>query len=431
MERYIHVESLARPGRMTILFLLIAIGYLSMPGIASAERGIELALHSRVTIVKNDGTDEYSEGFADFKQGLSHGLQKQYEQAIESFNRAEAKGLKTFELFLLRGQAYQELKRYKEALRDASRAIDMQPSNGFGYQLRANIYQSTENWKGSINDLSTGIKVASGNLAAGLYQSRGIVYLRLGKRVEAIEDFSEALSLGNVAPVVYYKRGRALAELGRYTEAINDFSEALSKEQGHYRSRLNRGWVYGCIGEFKSSIEDFNRLLSENSEDALARGLRGWVRLEDDDVEGGLSDLTYAAEHGFSDPLTYLNIASAFYLKGALGKALDANTKALTYKNPEYEAALSFQRGLLLLVSGEERKAKIMYGRARDRALKTPDRIVLQDAIGDLEEAMNTHSEIKDQALGIVTDLKEAVEKMPKVNKLSPKRCQQPRRNEE
>lgn len=409
-----------------LVFMPLLVGF----GIVGGEHEVELLSPHRTSATEAKGRVEQSPGFTDFTQGLSYGKQEHYDQAIEALNKAEAKGFKTFELFLLRGQAYLELKRYEEAQANILQAIAMQPQNPHGYSLMAMVHQGTEQWEKAVEDLSKGIAAVPKKAAGELYQARGIANIRLNKQEQAIKDLSQALHLGRTAPVVYYKRGRAFTELGRYKEAIDDFSEALNKQKNHHRSLLNRGWVYGCIGEFKKSTRDFDQLLSENQEDALVHSLRGWVRLESDDVDGGLSDLIYAAEHGRSDPLTYLNLASAFYITGTLDKALEANAKAFALQDFESEAAISFQKGLLLLVSGKEREAKISYDHARGVALKFANRIELQEALADLQDAMNVHKEIKDAAQEIVKALEEAVSKTPK-QEFSTKRCQQLRAKQE
>lgn len=370
-------------------------------------------------------------GYRDFLEGVSYGKQEQYEKAVEAFNRAQGKGFSSFEIFLLRGQAYYELGKYKDALIDASRAIDIQPRSPYGYSLRAMTHQGAGEWEQAVEGLSKGITVVPKAVAGELYRARGISYLQLSKLPEAVDDLSEALRLGVVSPLVHYKRGRALAQLGRYQEAIDDLSEALRRQDSHYRSRLNRGWVYGCLGDFKKSIQDLNRLASDKPEDVVVHAMRGWIRLENGDVDGGLSDLNYAAEHGHRDPWLYLNMASAFYLKGAIAKAIDTNGKALELKDDQSEAALYFQRGLLLLVDGRVNEAKFAYEQGRVSAERTSDRVELQDAIEDLREATKTHKEITAGSQLVLQALEAGLSKMPSTEKLITRRCQQPRTRQE
>lgn len=425
------MRSLSMP--LTLAFITIVTGvHYSIAAGGSIYQTVESFVLVRImhsVTVKNENSTR-SEGLIEFKQGLSYVQQQQYEKAIEAFNKAEAKGHHSFQMLLIRAAAYQELKQYKEAYSDASRAIDMHPTNGLGYQVRAAIHQSTNNLDESIQDLTAGIKVSSGDLAARLYQTRGTILLRLGQQEEALADISKALELGNELPVVYYQKGRALLGLGKYKEAIESFSEALTRERNHYRSRRSRGWVYGCIGEFKNAIDDFNILLRHNPKDAVVHGLRGWVRLEDGDVDGALSDLQYAAEHGLSGSTTYLNIANALYAQGRLHEALKANTKALNFKDPDDEAAVYFQRGLLYLVAGKWKQAKALYQRALDRAVSVTDRIVIKNAIGDLEQAMNVYRKTKAPGQEIVAKLKVATEQISEAAKI-PTECQQARYGEE
>jgi len=297
-------------------------------------------------------------GYQDFREGISYAQQEQYAKAVEAFNRAEGMGFMSFELLVLRGNAHFEMAHFKEALIDAGRAIDSQPTSPYGHSLRARIHQGDEQWEQATQDASRGIALVPSSAAGDLYRARGINFLYLGNPQVAMNDLSQALQLGVVTPLVYFKRGRAFTELGRYPEAIDDFSEALRRQDNHYKSRLHRGWVYGCLGEFEKSLLDLNRLASDKPGDAVVHGMRGWIRLESGDVDGALSDLEYAVKNGDRNPSLYVNVASALYLKGSFTEALEANGKAFAFKDNANDAAVYFQRGLLLLVIGRVDEGK-------------------------------------------------------------------------
>lgn len=400
--------------------------FLLAPFAADSEKGT--ATPFKVGFVAEESTQKKNApGYKDFLEGVSYGKQEQYEKAVEAFNRAQGKGLRSFELFLLRGQAYFELGKSADALKDARQAIEVKPRSPYGYSLRAMVHQADKQWDQAIEGLSKGITIVPKAAAGELYRARGISYLQLGRSKDAVNDLSQALQLGVATPLVYYKKGRALAQLGQYQKAIDDFSEALRLEDGHYKSRLDRGWAYGCIGEFKKSILDLDRLVSDKPKDLVARGMRGWVRLETGDVDGGLSDLLYALEHGQRDPLTYLNIAGAWYLKGNFQKAIDANAHALEVKDAQTEAAVYFQKGLILLVAGKANEAKTAYEQGKVAMGKTSERVELQDAIADLREAQSLHKHIAAESQPILQALEEKLSKMPSAERLITKRCQQPR----
>ena len=80
------------------------------------------------------------------------------------------------------------------------------------------------------------IEEESGRL--GNYISRGIVYARMDRFAEALEDFNEAVRLAPSDYLVYYNRGLCLTEMGRYREAADDLSYALKLEPGDSETLL-------------------------------------------------------------------------------------------------------------------------------------------------------------------------------------------------
>lgn len=423
---------------VAMAIILVPMMHLSAFGATNSNSQVGPPLNERTVIPDESENIGHSEGSAAFKQGVTYANQKEYEKAIEAFKKAESKDFKPYELFIFRGLAYHQIKKYKEAENDASRAIEMQPANSMGYQLRSTIYESTgnrkratANWEQAIRELSQRIAAVPNGGDGKLYKERGILYLEIGRREEALSDLSHALRLGNAAPLVYYKRGLAYSELGRYREAIQDFSEALQLDHSHNRSLRDRGWVYGCLGEFDKSVQDFDQLISQTPEDVLVHGMRGWVRLEAGDVDGGLSDLAYALEHGDKNPWTYLNIASAYYLKGNIAKAIESNAQGLALNDPQSEGALLFEKGFLLLAAGKGKEAKVSYDRARKLALKNSDRLQLQEAIADLQEPVTFHKEIKGQVRQILRELEKTLSMTKASKELIPTQCQQLRTRQE
>lgn len=81
--------------------------------------------------------------------------------------------------------------RYEEALREFSRALDVDPRS-----VRA-------------------------------YQGIGVTYLETGRLEEAVETFGKALSLDPSYAIAYADRGIALDRLGRHEEALRDYRKAV------------------------------------------------------------------------------------------------------------------------------------------------------------------------------------------------------------
>jgi tetratricopeptide (TPR) repeat protein len=372
-----------------------------------------------------------SEAFEDFKQGQAYANQKKYEKAIEAFNKAESKGLKLYELFVFRGFAYHENKQYQKAKRDAEQAIELEPARMLAYELQAGVHYAMGNSAEAIKEFTNGLTKVAGAERAKLQKARGIFLLKLGRREDAVSDLSHAVTLGDASAALYHYRGRAYSELGRYELAIQDYSEALKIEPGHDRSLRDRGWVYGCIGEFEKSVVDFNQLLEKSPKDVLTHGMRGYVRLEAGDRKGGLADLVYALEHGSKDPWTFLNAANAYYHHENMTKALEVNGHGLAIRDADIEYVLQFQRGLFLLVTGQNNEAAKFYKKAETGAFKKPDPLELQEAIADLNEAMHFHPQIADAAHAILKGLESTLSQTKAPSELRSSQCQRLRNRDE
>ena len=97
--------------------------------------------------------------------------------------------------YVHRGFALMELKQYKPAAADFTRAISMDPQHLF-----ANI-------------------------------GRGAAFYNLGKHQNAIGDFTNGIKLSPSSPVGYFGRARAYEGAGNHQRAIDDYSSAI--ERGH------------------------------------------------------------------------------------------------------------------------------------------------------------------------------------------------------
>lgn len=366
-----------------------------------------------------------SDPFEYFKQGQAYSNEGKYEKAIDAFNEAESRGARFYELFVFRGYAYHEIREFQKAKRDAEKAIVFQPARMLGYELLAGVALAMGSFNDAIAVLTNGITKVEGIERAKLIKARGRFLLNREQQEDAIRDLTRATELGDISAVTYYLRGDAYRELGRYELAIQDYSEALKIQSSHAPSLRNRGWVYDCTGDLEKSLADFNQLLARFPEDLLTRRMRGWVRIEIGDKDGALADLSYALERGSKDSWTFLNAAAAYSLHENTAKALEVNGQGLALKDPDSEYALQFQRGLLLLISGQEAEARAFYKKAGASALKKQDPLDLQVAIAELKEEMNFHPHIAGVAESILKELEHVLTKTKAPHKPRRNQCQQ------
>ena len=115
------------------------------------------------------------------------------------------------ELCYYLGNLYQNQKKYTEAVKEYSLAIDYSKKNGEDYELvyayylnRGNCYLKQNEFAKAIPDYTYSLKLNKDNGA--IYANRGIAYFQTGKRKEACVDWRKAKSLGVTSVNAYINR---------------------------------------------------------------------------------------------------------------------------------------------------------------------------------------------------------------------------------
>jgi len=125
-----------------------------------------------------------------------------------------------------RGLLYQEQKKYREAIEDFNKAIELKPDYGQAYYNRGNAYYDLGIYNKAIEDFSKSIKINPKFSEA--YLNRGLSLAAVDRHVEAINDYSVVLSLNPENKIdVYNNRGVSFARLGKFDSAASDFRKAL------------------------------------------------------------------------------------------------------------------------------------------------------------------------------------------------------------
>ncbi|MYF99913.1 tetratricopeptide repeat protein, partial [Candidatus Poribacteria bacterium] len=136
--------------------------------------------------------------------------------------------------------AYQTEK-YKKAIEDYDKAIELELNNPYHYYYRAQSRAELRQYKEAVSDFSKAIQFDPKD--SDNYVQRAKVRVELQQYEEAISDYDKAIDLKPDSSY-YYNRAQTKVELGRYEEAIADYSEALRREPNNaytfYRQALAR-----------------------------------------------------------------------------------------------------------------------------------------------------------------------------------------------
>jgi lipoprotein NlpI len=112
-------------------------------------------------------------------------------------------------------------RKFDEAIRLASRALDAAPNDAEALGLRGQLYLQVNQPEKALADFSR--LIAIDPKAAGAIDRRGDAYLKLGKMKEALADFERFLELAPNRKPEHWRRGIALYYAGRFKDGVEQF----------------------------------------------------------------------------------------------------------------------------------------------------------------------------------------------------------------
>jgi len=226
-----------------------------------------------------------------------------------------------------RASAYQSLGNYKEAIKDAAKAISLKPSPS-AYAIRAEANYQLRNLPQAQKDIEQAIKMTPAN--SRLYDTLARVDWELGNQQKAIADRTKQLQIDPSDPVAqinagsmnyasgHYEaaiknytaalrlrghydrptllgyRGFSYANLKRYAEALADANEAIKLDPNCCSGYLVRGMCYNRTGKFKEAKQSLDRAAALAPNEAEGMRLEGELAAKTGDFEQATDYMQYA-----------------------------------------------------------------------------------------------------------------------------------------
>lgn len=263
-----------------------------------------IAAHTQAIEREPDSANDY------FSRANVYITTQQYQAAIADLTKAIELAPPDPIYFNNRGDAYAALNQPEAALSDYSQAIAVDKNNTRAYIGLGTVYQRTRQYQRAIAQFDKAIEVAdfpqkleTDKRYKGLaYSSRGFLYSDLGKREQAIADFSQAIDLS--PKVIYLYRARALnyTALNRYQEAIADYTQAIKLSPNELSTYIRRGKVYRTLGQEAEANADFQKVLTTEPSDSQGYGVRADVYKSLKQYPEALADYTKAIELAPQNP---------------------------------------------------------------------------------------------------------------------------------
>ncbi len=262
--------------------------------------------------------DYFRRGFRASSEGHKQEAVKEYSKAIEldpSFASA----------YHNRGILYNDLGEYPKSLKDYSKAIELNPTYVSAYYGRGNTYYDLGEHQKALEDYNKVIELDPSFAFA--YNGRGNVYRGLGERQKALDDYNKAIELDPSFAYAYNGRGNVYSDLGEQQKALEDYNKAIELDPSFANAYNGRGIIYYDLGEQQKALEDYNKAIELDLNYKFAYRNRGLLYSKLGNLEAAVKDYTQAIQLDPKYKNTYLSRADAYSALGQESLA-EADRKA-------------------------------------------------------------------------------------------------------
>jgi tetratricopeptide (TPR) repeat protein len=250
-----------------------------------------------------------------------------YRMAIEDFNRGMELSPNYKSLYNNRAQSYFQQDSFELALNDLDKAIRLDPSYLEAYLNKAQVYLSIEEYEKAVKVYSQCIKMAP--YRAQIYISRANAYLKLDSIQNAIADYRKAIE-------VYPTNYKAFYELGRWYGQTNEFQLALvnlekAKELNPFVPEVynEMGHINNQIQSYGPALENLNKALELNPGLSKAYNNRGITNFQMNRLDDALLDFNKAIEIDTAFAEAYSNRGNLYASEGEFDLALEDYNDAI------------------------------------------------------------------------------------------------------
>ncbi len=199
-----------------------------------------------------------------FDKGNGYQNIEKYKEAIKNYNEAIKIDSKYVFAYNNRGSAKEKLEKYEEAIKDYNIAVKLDPNCVFAYYNIGNAKRSLKQYEEAIKYYQMAIKITPN--AAYIYNSIGNTKVDLECYEEAIKYYDKALEFNSKYAIAYYARGIVKEKLKKYKEALKDYDTAIkfqldSQYAYIYHFYNNRGIIKANLNQHEEAIKDYSKAI--------------------------------------------------------------------------------------------------------------------------------------------------------------------------
>lgn len=219
---------------------------------------------------------------ADINRGWRFHRRGDYEWAISAFDLALRENPKSEGAYIGLALTWEDKGDFDRAKEYFSKAVALDPRNGFTYDVGSNKIESSNIRRGwrhhrwaeydqAIASFNEALK--KNPASAEAYNGLAVSFEDKGDYDQATRYLSKAIELHPKAGY-FWLRGEVWRKKGDFAHAIEDYSNAIDVDPILVAAYVDRGSCYLNLGNYESALESYNKVLQLTSDDTRAYALR-------------------------------------------------------------------------------------------------------------------------------------------------------------
>jgi tetratricopeptide (TPR) repeat protein len=197
-------------------------------------------------------------------RGACHEAMNQFDQSIESFNKAVEIYPQYEEALYNLGVVQKKAGKPDDAINSYQRAIGINPHNVNAYNNLGNLLTQKGHIKQSIEHLNLALNLNP--KFAEAHNNLGLANMKLNKLHECINNFLLAIENNPQYEGAYINLGRVYRELNEFDNELNCYKKCLKIKPNASKILVQLGRAYRNRGENKLAIDCFESSLNFNPE---------------------------------------------------------------------------------------------------------------------------------------------------------------------
>ena len=179
-----------------------------------------------------------------FTRGKKQIDENNFENAIESFEKAIKINPYNERYFFWSGLAKAKIGRTSDAINDFSKAISLDDTNSRIFNQRGALLANQKKYKLAIKDFNKAISIDPNNPDSHYNLGSSLFYI--DEAEQAIISLSKAIDLNSSESLYYFNRGYAYVKLDNYHKALEDFLKVELYDPNH--QEISKQNLYYWIG---------------------------------------------------------------------------------------------------------------------------------------------------------------------------------------